>query len=64
MNRISEYINGPKKAFVDKESFIYSVSLYENSSIVANYKVTTLQEAEDLAEDFISGDKPLTLLNE
>jgi hypothetical protein len=64
MNRISEYINGPKKAFVDKESFIYSVSLYENSSVVANYKVTTLEEAENLAEDFVSGDKPLTLLNE
>ena len=66
MMEVSKFINGDKKATIQREDYTYTISYYLNDRIVRKEVVGDSQKAEDLAEDYImseSRDGP-SLLNE
>ena len=50
---LSKFINGDKKATIQREDFTYTISYYLNDRIVRKEIVADPQKAEDLAEDYI-----------
>lgn len=61
---LSKYINGDKMAAVDKRSMMFEVSFYKNGTLTHITKAFTEEQAEKLAEDYVQGYGPQTLLNE
>lgn len=61
---LSKYINGEKMAAVDKRNMMYEVSFYKNGTLTHITKAFTEEQAEQLAEDYVQGYGPQTLLNE
>lgn len=61
---LSKYINGDKMAAVDKRSMMFEVSFYKNGALTHITKAFTEEQAEQLAEDYVQGYGPQTLLNE
>lgn len=52
---ITEYFNGPKVAQIKKYNNSYSVSMFEYEKLVQNISgLETVEEAEDIAEKFVS----------
>jgi hypothetical protein len=54
MEKISEYIEGGRKAVLLHDSGI-RVIFYEDGDVVHSAHVTEMKEAENLAEDFVQG---------
>lgn len=61
---LSKYINGDKMAAVDKRSMMYEVSFFKNGQLTHVTKAFTEEQAESLAENYVQGYGPQTLLNE
>lgn len=61
---LSKYINGDKMAAVDKRSMMYEVSFFKNGTLTHVTKAFTEEQAEQLAEDYVQGYGPQTLLTE
>ena len=61
---LSRYVNGQKMAAVDKRSMMYEVSFFQNGQLTHISKAFTQSEAEALAENYIQGHGPQTLLTE
>jgi hypothetical protein len=61
---LSRYMNGDKMAAVDKRSMMFEVSFYKNGTLTHISKAFTESEAEALAENYVQGYGPQTLLNE
>lgn len=61
---LSRYMNGGKMAAVDKRSMMYEVSFYKNGTLTHITKAFTEEEAEALAENYVLGHGPQTLLTE
>lgn len=61
---LSKYINGDKMAAVDKRSMMYEVSFYKNGVLTHITKAFSEDQAEALAENYVQGHGPQTLLNE
>ena len=50
---MSKFFNGNKKAEVSKEGFFYSVTMYIDEQVILKRKVDSIDEAENMAEDFV-----------
>ena len=61
---LSKYINGEKMAAVDKRNMMYEVSFFKNGTLTHITKAYTEEQAEQLAEDYVQGYGPQTLLTE
>jgi hypothetical protein len=61
---LSKYINGDKMAAVDKRSMMYEVSFFKNGVLTHITKAFSEDQAETLAENYVQGHGPQTLLNE
>jgi hypothetical protein len=61
---LSRYMNGGKMAAVDKRSMMYEVSFFQNGQLTHITKAFTEAEAEALAENYVQGHGPQTLLTE
>jgi len=62
----SKFINGDKKATIQREEFTYTISYYLNDRIVRKEVVSDGYKAEELAEDYIMSESRggPSLLNE
>lgn len=61
---LSRYMNGGKMAAIDKRSMMYEVSFFNNGQLTHITKAFTEEQAEALAENYVQGYGPQTLLNE
>lgn len=63
---ISKFMNGDKKAIIQREDCNYTVYYYLNNKIVSKEVVTDFGSAESMAEDYIleGKDDGPSLLNE
>ena len=50
---LSKFLNGDKRAVIQREDFTYTISYYLKERLVNKEVVSDYQKAEDLAEDFI-----------
>jgi hypothetical protein len=61
---LSRYMNGDKMAAVEKRSMMFEVSFFRNGTLTHITKAFTEEQAEQLAENYVQGYGPQTLLNE
>ena len=61
---LSQYINGSKRATIDKQGFVFVTTLFENGIVKSIVKTNTEDQAETVAENYVQGYGPSTLLQE
>lgn len=61
---LSQYINGSKRATVDKQGFVFVTTLFEDGMVRSIVKSTTEEQAEQVAENYVQGHGPASLLQE
>jgi hypothetical protein len=67
MTDVSQYYNGDKKAFVTRnETTGFTITCYLNNKVFQTLNSTSLNAAQDLAEDFVMSEETggPSLLNE
>ena len=50
---LSKFMNGDKKAIVERADFNYTIVYYLNDKIIKKEVTADYQKAEDLAEDYV-----------
>jgi hypothetical protein len=50
---LSKFMNGDKKAIVERSEFNYTIVYYLNEKIIKKEVTADYQKAEDLAEDYV-----------
>ena len=50
---LSKFINGDKKAIVERSDFNYTIVYYLNDKVIKKEVIADYQKAEDLAEDYV-----------
>jgi hypothetical protein len=61
---LSKYQNGDKMATVGLQGFVYVTTFFENGLVRSIIKSSTEDQAEQLAENFVLGQGPSSLLQE
>lgn len=51
--QLSKFMNGDKKAIVERSSFTYNVVFYLKNKVVKKEIVDNYEKAEDLAEEYV-----------
>jgi hypothetical protein len=50
---LSKFMNGDKKAIVERADFNYTIVYYLNDKVIKKEVTADYQKAEDLAEDYV-----------
>jgi len=50
---LSKFMNGDKKAIVERSDYNYTIVYYLNNKVIKKEVITDYQKAEDLAEDYV-----------
>jgi hypothetical protein len=50
---LSKFMNGDKKAIVQREEYNYTIVYYLNDKVIKKETTADYQRAEDLAEDYV-----------
>ena len=50
---LSKFMNGDKKAIVERADFNYTIVYYLNEKIIKKEVTANYQQAEDMAEDYV-----------
>ena len=50
---LSKFMNGDKKAIVERAAFNYTIVYYLNDKVIKKEVTADYQKAEDLAEDYV-----------
>lgn len=50
---LSKFMNGDKKAVVQREEYNYTIVYYLNDKVIKKEVTADYQKAEDLAEDYV-----------
>jgi hypothetical protein len=51
--KLSTFMNGDKKAIVERAEYTYSIVYYLNDKVIKKETTNDYQRAEDLAEDYV-----------
>lgn len=50
---LSKFMNGDKKAIVERADFNYTIVYYLNDKVIKKEVTANYQQAEDMAEDYV-----------
>jgi hypothetical protein len=51
--KLSTFMNGDKKAIVERADFNYTIIYYLNEKVIKKETTANYQQAEDMAEDYV-----------